>query len=1093
MQIILQAHFKFYKIPWAQRMLFALLVVGLYAFSIPGYSQDGHLITGKVVDEQGSGLPGVSVIIKGTQIGTQTDGDGNYSITVSDEKAILTFSFIGFTPQEVTAGKQTTINISLLPDVQSLKEVVVVGYGVQRKESVVSAVETINPSKLRSATGNLTNSLAGRIAGVIAWQSSGEPGLGTDNSQFYIRGLSTFGTGKKDPLILIDNMESTATDLARLQTDDIASFSVLKDASAAAVYGSRGANGVILVTTKLGAGGAAKYSFRVENTISGNTRNYKMTDNISYMRDANEATLTRNPATALPYGENKINHTIAGDNPALYPNNNWLNKMVKDYTVNQRYNLNISGGDEHASYYIAGTYNVDNGILKVDPINDFNSNIKLRNYSIRSNVTVNLSKTTQFILRLYGQFDDYRGPIGTDKVGGGAIAFQNALSANPVMFPAVYDKSNLPYVKHPLFGSVPTQGFGSLTSGLFMNPYAEMVKGYQVYKTSNIEPQIQINQDLGGIVKGLSATAMTYLQRYSYSSVARAYNPFFYTANVDPTNPKEYTLSVLNNGALGSSYQPTGTEYLGYSEYPKVVTAKMYLQGSLNYARQFGDNHEVSGLLTSFVSSFEAANAGSVTASLPQRNTVAAGRFTYGYNKRYLAEFNFGYNGSERFYKTNRFGFFPSMGIAYNVSNEAFFSPLLKTITNLKLRATYGLVGNDQIGNTNDRFLYLSDVNPNNLDYSASFGTAIGTSQYTRPGYSINRYGNKNIKWEISKQINLGLDLTLFDSFTIIANAFKTYRSNIFFTNPNVESAQGLSTAPSANYGKGETQGIDLSMNYNKQISSDFSFTLSGTFTYSTSKIKKSDQIQYTSELSHLSNRGYSFNQAWGYIAERLFIDDQEVKNSPDQSYFGSTVRGGDIKYRDINHDGIINGDDRVAIGYPTQPEIIYGIGPSMTYKRFDFGFMFQGAARSTFFIDPLKTSPFIQFGGFDWNNNKNLLIGTGYQNGELQAIHQDHWSEENPDPYAFWPRLSTNIEWNNMQQSTWWMRNGSFIRLKTVTLGYTLPTLSKTFPVKPRAYFSANNLFAISNFKLWDVEMGGNGLGYPVQAVYMVGLQLNF
>ncbi|HEY8936623.1 MAG TPA: TonB-dependent receptor, partial [Cyclobacteriaceae bacterium] len=935
MHIILHANFKFYKIPWAKRIILALLFLG---FSTLSYSQDNRVVTGRVVDEQGEGLPGVSVIIKGTQIGTQTDSDGKYSLTIPDDKAVLSFSFIGFITQEVLAGTQTAINVSLLPDVQSLKEVVVVGYGVQRKESVVSAVESINPSKLRSPTGNLTNALAGRVAGIIAWQNSGEPGLGTDNSQFYIRGLSSFGTGKKDPLILIDNMESSATDLARLQTDDIASFSVLKDASAAAVYGSRGANGVILVTTKQGDHGQTKYSLRVENTFSSNTRNYKMTDNISYMRDANEATLTRDAATALPYSENKINHTLAGDDPALYPNNNWLNKMIKNYTVNQRYNLNISGGDERARYYLAGTYNVDNGILKVDPINNFNSNIKLRNYSIRSNVSVNLSKTTEFILRLYGQFDDYRGPVGTDKVGGGAIAFQNALSSNPVMFPAVYDKSKLPYVKHPLFGSVPTQGFGSLTGGLFVNPYAEMVKGYQVYKTSNIEPQIQINQDLGGLVKGLSATAMTYLQRYSYYSVARAYNPFYYQANIDPVNPKEYTLSVLNNGAQGSSYGVTGTEYLGYAEYPKVVTSKMYLQGSLNYARLFGEKHEVSGLLTSFISSFESGNAGSVTASLPQRNTVVAGRLTYGYNKKYLAEFNFGYNGSERFYKTNRFGFFPSMGLAYNISNEAFFSPLAKTVTNLKLRATYGLVGNDQIGNTNDRFLYLSDVNPNDSYYSASFGTAIGTSQYTRNGYSINRYGNSNITWEISRQLNLGLDITLFDSFTLVANAFKTHRSNIFFSNPNVESAQGLTQSPSANYGTGETQGVDLTMNYTKAISSDFSFTLSGTFTYSTSKIGKNDQIKYSPELSHLSKRGYSFSQAWGFIAERLFIDDEEVKNSPDQSaYFKSAVRGGDIKYRDINHDGVINADDVVAIGYPTQPEIIYGIGPSLTYKRLDF------------------------------------------------------------------------------------------------------------------------------------------------------------
>lgn len=1060
-------------------LLLCLLVAGT------SYAQTERTVSGTVVDENGDAIPGVNILISGTNTGTRTDAEGKFQLVVPVDRDVLHVSFIGYKTVDVTIGARSVIDVKMEPDVETLDQVVVVGYGVQKKESVVSAVETINPQQLRSPTGNLTNSMAGRLAGVIAYQTSGEPGLGTDNSAFFIRGLSSFGSGKLDPLILIDNIESTPTDLARLQTDDIASFSVLKDASAAAVYGSRGANGVILVTTRLGTPGKTKYNFRVENTISTNTKNYKLTDNISYMRDANEATLTRNPASAVPYGENKINHTIAGDDPYLYPNNNWIDKMIKDYTINQRYNLNISGGNEGSSYYIAGTYNVDNGVLKIDPINDFNSNIKLRNYSIRSNITIDFTRTTEFVLRLYGQFDDYRGPVG-----GGAVSFTNALAANPVMFPAVYPKSKLPYVNHPLFGSMPTQGAGSQTGGLFMNPYAQMVRGYQVYKTSNINPQMEIKQDLGFLVPGLNASVMTYLQRYAYFSVSRAYNPFYYVANVDPLDPSQYTLSVLNNGAQGSAFQPTGTEYLGYSELPKKITSKMYLQGSINYARAF-DKHEVSGLLTGFVSSFESGNAGSVTASLPQRNTVLAGRATYNYDGRYLVEFNFGYNGSERFSEKNRFGFFPSIGFAYNISHEAFFEPLRNKITELKLRFTYGIAGNDQIGNVNDRFFYLSDVSANNNDFGATFGTGVGTPTYFRPGYSINRYGNENIAWEISKQTNLGVDFTLFDSFSVIANVFKTERSNIYFQNPNIESAQGLTSIPAANYGTGDTRGIDLSLNYTRSIRSDFSMTISGTFTYATSKIKKNEQIQYGPELSHLSRRGYSFSQEWGYVAERLFIDDNEVANSPDQSFFGSTVRAGDIKYRDINGDDVINADDQVALGYPTKPEVIYGIGPSINYKRFDFGFMFQGASRSTFFIDALKTSPFIQFAGY--NDNGDMLFGTGYQNGELQAIHDDHWSEENPNPYAFWPRLSNQIEWNNLARSSWWMRSGRFIRLKTVTLGYTFTPLKKLGDLKPRLYLSANNLFAVGNFNLWDVEMGGNGLGYPVQRVYMVGLQLDF
>ncbi len=1046
------------------------------------------IVTGQVTSEDSpDGLPGVNVILKGTAQGSITDVNGNYRISVPSPESVLVFSSVGFEQQEVTVGEQSVINIVLNDDVTALSEVVVVGYGTQKKESVVSAVTSVEPDKLKTPAGNITNALAGRVSGVIAYQTSGEPGLGTDNAQFFIRGLSSFGSGKKDPLILIDNVESTPRDLARLQTDDIEAFSVLKDASAAAVYGSRGANGVLLVTTKLGQRDKVRFSFRGETTVSGNTKNYKLTDNISYMRDANEATLTRNPAAGVPYSENKIQNTLAGADPYLYPDNDWMKQLIRDYTVNQRYNLNISGGNETSSYYIAGTYNVDNGVLKVDPINDFNSNIKLRNYSIRSNISVDFTKTTEFILRLYAQFDDYNGPVG-----GGARSFTNALSSNPVMFPAVYPKSKLPYVHHPLFGSAPTTQGGTPAQGvgLFVNPYAEMVKGYEIYKTSNINPQLEIKQDLGFLTKGLTASVMTYVQKYSYNSISRSYSPFYYKANINPINPSEYSISVLNGGEQGS-FQPEGTEYLNYQERPKEITSKIYLQGSINYNRMFKNKHEVSGLLTSFMSSFEAGNAGSVTASLPQRNTVLAGRASYAYDSRYLVEFNFGYNGSERFGENNRYGFFPSVGLAYNISNEKFWTPISRAVSNLKLRFSYGIVGNDQIGDIRDRFFYLSNVEANSDFFSASFGEARGTPAYSRPGYAFIRYGNDNVTWEKSEQMNAGIDLTLFNSLTIIADAFKTVRTGMYMVNPNVEAAQGLITSPAANYGSGETQGIDLSLDYTKQYR-DLFITINGTFTYSTSKVIKTAEIEYGPELAHLSREGHSFDQRWGFIAERLFIDDAEVQNSPTQNFNQlQTVRGGDIKYRDINKDGVINADDMVPIGHPQVPEIIYGIGPSILYKGFDFGFMLQGAARTSFFIDPVKTSPFIEFAGFD--NRGNMLVGTGYQSGELQAIHDNHWSEENQNPYAFWPRLSTQLETNNMVPSTWWLRNGSFLRLKTVTLGYSFKPIGKLDGVRSRFYLSANNLYAVSKFKLWDVEMGGNGLGYPVQRVYMAGIQIDF
>lgn len=1052
-----------------------LRIVALSLFTILStqvFSQSNEITVRGKVSSDSSALESVVIVLKSdTKRNTVTDAKGAFSIKVPAD-GVLIFSMIGFERREVNISGQSTINVFLQMKDNGLNEVTITGFGgTQKRASLVSAITTVNVKDLKGPTGNLTNMLAGRIAGMISFQQSGEPGLGTNNSTFYIRGLSTFGTGKQDPLILIDGVESSPTDMARLQPDDIADFSVLKDAAAASVYGARGANGVVLINTRSGKEGTTKFSFRAENRISGNTRNFKLADNISYMNLANEAALTRSPTAIQPYTQNKINHTMKGDDPALYPNNNWLDQLIKKQTVNQGYNLNISGGNAKTRYYIAGTYNVDNGVLKVSPINNFNNNIKLRNYSIRTNVNMQITNSLELIVRMYGQFDDYQGPF----IRGDSI-FKTALRSNPVMFPATYDQSKLPYIEHPLFGSSRTVNNGALTSSLYINPYAEMVKGYSVYKTSNIQPQLELKQNLNFITSGLSARAMGYLKRYSYYTVSRSYNPFFYNAIIDPTT-QNYNLTALNDGSA-TSIGTVGTEYLGYTEGPKTVDSRLWLEGSLNYNHTFGTKHTVGGMLISYISSYETGNAGSVTASLPQRNQGVSGRFTYSYDDRYLVELNFGYNGSERFHEKKRYGFFPSAGIGYRISNEAFFDPLKTVITDLKFRATYGIVGNDQIGNVNDRFFYLSDVNMNNAGFSASFGKNDGVAPYTRNGVSISRYANPNITWEQSRQINLGVDLRLFNDFDVTVDIYQQYRSQILQPKSYSESAYGLAVIPASNYGKAESKGIDIAAKYQHSFSKDLWANLRGTFTYAASKRTLTDEIQYPSSLSYLTTSGRSLSQTWGFIAERLFVDQKEVANSPLQ--FGdASLMAGDIKYRDINRDGMINNDDKVPIGFPRQPEIIYGFGASMGYKRFDFSFYFQGSARSTFFIDPATIQPFFQDGGLQTNL--------------LQAIGDDHWSTENQNLYAFWPRLSTWRIASNNATSTWWMRDGSFLRLKSVDMGYTFPDFKRAGLKAPRLYFSANNLFVISKFKLWDVEMGGNGLGYPVQSVYSMGAQLNF
>jgi TonB-linked SusC/RagA family outer membrane protein len=1063
------------------------LLAMLLCLSVTLFAQENEITVKGNVRSDSAVLQGVTIQLKtDAKRATQTDEKGNFTLRVP-AKGTLVISSVGFETQEIAVKGQTTINVVMKTSSADLGDVVIIGFGgTKKKASMVSSITTVNVKDLKGPTSNLTNALAGRVPGLISFQRSGEPGLGTDNSNFFIRGLSTFGTGKQDPLILIDGIESSTTDLARLQPDDIADFSVLKDAAAASVYGARGANGVVLVNTRMGKDGAPKYSFRVENRVSSNTKNFQFADNITYMEMANEAAVTRNPLAQEPYSINKIEHTKAGDDPYLYPNNNWIDQLIKKYTVNQSYNLNISGGTNRTTYYVAGTYNQDNGVLKVDGLNDFNSNIKLKNYSIRSNVGLRLTSNSEIIIRMYGQFDDYTGPIG-----GGAASFNNTIWSNPVMFPAVYPQSKLPYLEHPLFGSGRVFDANTLSNTLYVNPYAEMVKGYQVYKTSTLAPQIEFKQNLNFITPGLSFRSMAYLRRYSRYGVSRSYNPFYYTANIDPAT-QEYSLQVLNDGSTGSNFGTTGTEYLNYDENgdrnAKVVDSRYWLEATVNYNRAF-KNHTVGGSLIGVVSNYETGNGGSVTASLPQRNQTLSGRFTYGFDNRYLAEFNFGYNGSERFAKNNRFGFFPSGGVAYRISNEKFFKPLKNVINDLKLRATYGLVGNDQIGAVNDRFFYLSNVNLNDGGFGASFGRGDGAPTYYRPGVSISRYANDGITWEKSRSLNLGMDLKMFRNLDITVEVYKQWRSQILQNKSAVESAAGFASIPAANYGKAESQGVDLTVAYLQTINKNLWVNFRGTLTYATSKAKVIDEI-FPADLPYLSRVGLSLSQGRGLIAERLFIDDKEAANSPSQ--FGdATLRGGDIKYKDVNGDGLVNADDIVPIGYPTQPEIIYGFGASLGFKRFDFSFYFQGSARSSFFINPDNIQPF--------------FLNGGYQNNLLKVIADDHWSEENQNAYAFWPRFNgTTRNINNTLNgkrdyngngftSTWWMRNGSFLRLKSVDMGYTLPDIKALKLKGSRVYFSASNLFVISSFKLWDVEMGGNGLGYPIQSVYSMGVQLNF
>lgn len=1054
--------------------LLALLVLTCFCL---GAQAQNIMVQGIVKSDSAESLGNVTITLKSDhRITVATDAMGHFRV-LAPANGTLIFSIVGYDKLEMDLNGESNLRVVLKRSISTLDDVVVVSFGGrQKKSSMVSAITTINPKELKGPTSNLTTMLAGRLSGMISYQRTGEPGA--DNASFFIRGITSFSAGGKiDPLILIDGMESTTNDLARLQPDDIAAFSILKDATATSVYGARGANGVVLVTTKTGNEGKAQLNFRVENAISGNTDNFKFTDNITYMKLANEAALTRDPLASTPYNQTKIDGTIRGDNPLIYPNNDWIGMMIKDYTNNQRYNLDIQGGTKSARYYISGTYNVDNGVLKVAELNNFNSNIKLKNYSLRSNINLQLTKSTEAIFRVYGQFDDYRGPVD-----GGSAIFNQVLWSNPVLFPAVYPQSFLPQVTHPLFGNAPRPGMRANSNTgyyedwqMYLNPFANAVRGYKESKSSRMYAQMELKQDFGFITPGLSGRVMAYTNRYSYFDVNRQYSPYYYQAN-----------TVDGGKTVALARIKEGTEYLGYSEGKKVQDSRTYLEASLNFNRTFNGKHAVSGMLITLFNSFQEGNPGQnlnpqpsdaekLQLSLPYRNQGLSGRFTYGYDSRYMAEFNFGYNGSERFYKTNRYGFFPSAGVAWNISNEKFFEGLKGVVSNLRVRASYGLVGNDQIGAARDRFYYLSEIDLNAGWRGATFGNNTG---YGRPGVDISRYENYDITWEKAYTQNYGLEFNIFKGFNVITEYWKRKQTNILMNRTYIPSTMGLQADIKANVGEATAEGIDFSIDYNKNFGNDIWLQLRGNMTYSTSKFSKYEEPAYGANEQHLSVIGHPIKQAWGLVAERLFVDDIEVANSPYQNY--GEYLGGDIKYRDVNGDGQITNNDRVPIGLPTSPEIIYGAGFSFGYKNFDISAFFQGSARSSFFINAENISPFV--------------LNGGAQNGLLNVIAQDHWSEDNRNLYAMWPRLSETFINNNNQTSTWWMRDGTFLRCKNVELGYNFS--KKLLRISTfrngRIYINGSNLFVLSRFKMWDPEMGDKGLGYPVQKTFNIGLRLS-
>ncbi|MEG1587592.1 MAG: SusC/RagA family TonB-linked outer membrane protein, partial [Bacteroidales bacterium] len=793
-----------------------------------------------------------------------------------------------FAPDKLTAFRL----IEMSEDEQKISEVVVVGFGKQKKESVIGAIQTLKPQELVVPSSSLTSAFAGKIAGVIAVQRSGEPGA--DGANFWIRGISTFA-GPTNPLIVMDGVEISASDLNAIAPESIESFSILKDATATALYGAKGANGVMVVTTKSGKDmDKPKINLRAEYFMSKPTQLPSFVDGVTYMKLYNQAATDRNQGVAL-YPDDKILGTEQGLNAYLYPNVDWYNLMFKELSHNQSANLNVMGGSKKIDYFINAAVFNETGMYRNSSANSFkNNNIKQKRFSFQNNINAQLTSTTKIGLRINSQIREHDGPGY-----GSEFLFNKANKVSPVEYPAFFPASD--DVTHIMFGDLSNNPVG--------NPLAYLLSRQRNELETTVLTSFNAEQKLDFLTKGLSMRALASFQGWSKKSTCYGYDPFFYEiSSYDPVS-LEYTLRSVGK---------PGTEDLRVVEDWRGVNSTINYQFAFDYDRTFDNIHSVSGMLLYHQREYRTPS-NNLYETLPYRDQGVAGRATYNFDSRYFAEFNFGYNGSENFKKGKRFGFFPSVALGYMISNEKFFEPLTNTISLLKVRGSYGLVGNSF---TSPRFPYITEVQLNNSDYSFAFGD--NWNNYLN-GVLIRKYGQEKATWETGKKLNVGLELGLLNKLTMIVDIFKEDRSGIFMQRRMVPSTVGIgSSLPYANIGRVENKGGDMSIDFNHAFRHDFIINLKGNLTYSVNKLIDKDEpkqlYEYQSEI------GQPIGRPFGLIAQGLYTKDDIAAiaaGTQAKPAFGSDVMEGDIKYKDMNGDMIIDNFDRTYFGNPDVPSLV--------------------------------------------------------------------------------------------------------------------------------------------------------------------------
>ena len=1018
--------------------------------------QTKRTITGTVVTgDTNEPAVGATVYLRNSTTGTITDTDGKFSITVEGLGGVLDFSYIGYKSQEVALVGQTSINVTLQPDNEVLDEVVVVGYGSQRKESVVGAISTLDVTKLIVPTSNLSTALAGQLSGIVAMSRSGEPGKNSA-ADFYIRGVSSF-TGNTSPLVLVDGVER---DLDLVDTEDIASFSILKDASASAVYGVRGANGVILITTKKGAVGKPQVNVRTEFGFTQPTKKPKMVNSAQWAELYNEAYSTNY------YSAEDIEMYRSGADPDLYPNVDWFDTMFNNMAANQRVNLNITGGSDIVRYYVAGSFYNESSIYKnAGNIYGYDSSIRYNKFNFRANVDLNLTKSTVINLNLANIYEKSFGPGFGDT---DSDIWSYLFMTSPNAFPVEYSDGRL---------SGPSTDSG-------YNPWNMLVhSGYREQFWNSAQSLIGVTQDIGALwepLKGLTANIKFSWDAWNTTLQRRSKSPTFYHARGRAEDG-----SLIYDDENGDGiWEPvhTGDETLSYG-IGRSGTMTRYVEGSLTYNRLFGE-HRVGALFLYNHKIYTDTQAGSSSASLPYKDQGIAGRLTYAFRDTYFLEVNMGYNGSENFARGHRFGFFPAVALGWMMSSEKWFEPATKVIDMLKWKASYGKVGNDDIGG-NRRWVYEPTIVTGGSWYYGQSANQGGS------GIRVGEVENLEASWEEALKLNAGVEFSLFNKVRVQADYFREERQGIFLKRAGLPAIVGVSTVPYVNIGETLNQGFDATVEYMHKVNDDLFITARGNFTFNRNKLINNDEpdweYRYQNRIGKPFGSGGS-TQPFGLIALGLFESEEEIANSPVQNF--GEYRVGDIKYQDVNGDGIVDEQDAVAIGYTNLPEITYGFGATAQWKGWDFNLFFQGVARTSFFLSGSSIrSPF----------------STG--NMERAAINEDVygnvWMSTNTaeqNAGVTYPRLSAGSggagSTNNNRASTWWLRDGSFLRLKSMEIGYSLPQhiLQKSFIKSLRFYISGNNLLCFSPFKLWDPEKGtSDGSGYPLNRTFSIGFNANF